>query len=332
MLLIVNYHYVRPKFDAPFPGIHGITPAQFEAQVRLLSTLGEFISGEDVRRAAAEGKTLPARAILITFDDGFREQYEHAWPVLERLGVPAMFFLNSRPLEERSVSCVHQIHILRSQSPPEEFGARLIERAAEHGIETDESKYEALAVAHYRYDTPAMAKLKHFLNIVLPLEIRERAIDDLFRERFGDDGASMSESLYMSAAQIADLASRGMIGNHGHEHIPLGQLSAQALREQLDRCSAFIERVAGRRPFAVSYPYGSHEATPAKVAGLARELGLGIGITMERAANFDLQSPLFLARIDNNDAPLGKACAWKADELFDVVPRRKWFLEESKLN
>ena len=31
MLIAVNYHYVRPVFDLPYPGIHGITPATFES-------------------------------------------------------------------------------------------------------------------------------------------------------------------------------------------------------------------------------------------------------------------------------------------------------------
>jgi hypothetical protein len=62
MLIAVNYHYVRPSFDEPYPGIHGVTPAQLDSQLRQLGEAGEFVSGEDVRRAVLGPTELPARA------------------------------------------------------------------------------------------------------------------------------------------------------------------------------------------------------------------------------------------------------------------------------
>ena len=43
-------------------------------------------------RIAGEG-TLPNRAVAVTFDDGFLNNYTHAWPVLEQYGIPATIYL-----------------------------------------------------------------------------------------------------------------------------------------------------------------------------------------------------------------------------------------------
>src|SRR5437879_1520972 len=125
MLIVVTYHYVRPTFEAPFAGIHGVTPAQLEGQLRRLATAGEFVSGRDVLDAVRGTGCLPERAILITFDDGLREQCEHALPVLRRLGIPGMFFVNTQPIALGTVSTVHKIHLLRAHTPPERLEALL---------------------------------------------------------------------------------------------------------------------------------------------------------------------------------------------------------------
>ena len=73
VLIVVNYHYVRSSYDAPHPGIHGLTPFRFEAQLLELGRVGEFVHPADVRAAARGTAALPERAILVTFDDGLRE-------------------------------------------------------------------------------------------------------------------------------------------------------------------------------------------------------------------------------------------------------------------
>src|SRR5262245_799072 len=98
MLAAINFHYVRPRFDAPFDGIHGVTPSQLEEEIRRLARVVSFVSGRQIADAARGRTPLPERAVVVTFDDGLREQMEHALPVLNRLGVPAMFFVNTAPI------------------------------------------------------------------------------------------------------------------------------------------------------------------------------------------------------------------------------------------
>src|SRR5687768_6956468 len=151
MLVAINYHYVRPAFDHPYPGIHGLTPAQFEHQIRVLSTVGTFVGGADIR-SALNGGRLPERSLIVTFDDGLREQYDYAWPVLQRLGVPALLFVNTGPIAERTVSTVHKIHLLRSRTPPAEFLAALDGCAQECGVDLHMDVDGAAIQNQYPYD------------------------------------------------------------------------------------------------------------------------------------------------------------------------------------
>ena len=327
MLIAVNYHYVRPAFDAPYPGIHGITPEKFETQLKLLASAGTFVGAADVRAAVRGDAPLPDRAFIVTFDDGLREQYEHALPVLRRLGIRAIFFVNTCPVATATVSSVHKTHLLRAHVAPADFMAQLEAAARARQIEWHLDGQAAGAVAHYRYDDPDTARLKFLLNFVLNPADRDVLIDMLFESVFGKDETQMSRRLYLDRSQIGELAETQSIGTHAHEHLPLGLMSEEAARGQLADSMNLLAAWTGERPFVLSYPYGSREACSPAVAAEAAQMGIEFAFTMERAGNPHLRRPLHLARFDNNDMPGGKAARWKIDELFAAVTPRTWYLD-----
>ena len=91
MILAVNFQYIRENFEAPFPAIFGKTPLQFEIQLEELSKIGEFISSEQLNDAIRKGTKLPHKSLFLTFDDGLKEQLQHAVPILNRKGIPDCF-------------------------------------------------------------------------------------------------------------------------------------------------------------------------------------------------------------------------------------------------
>ncbi len=322
MLIVVNYHYVRPAFDAPYPSIHGITPQQLEAQLRLLGTLGEFVTGAQLRDAVQNGgeNALPSCAILVTFDDGLREQIDHALPVLERLGVPAMFFVNTDPIARGRVSAAHKIHLLRAHTPPGQLWELLGRTARARGVAITFEGAGDVAAAQYRYDTLADARVKYALNFRLPYEVRDAVIGSCFRAIFGDDEEAMSGRLYMSSAQLRELGARACVGTHGHEHVPLGRLSRAAVTQSVEVSLDLLTAWIGHRPYALSYPYGSSEACGGAAGAGAGDAGIELAFTTERAGNADLANPLYLARFDCNDVPGGRHARIPPAELFACVP------------
>jgi peptidoglycan/xylan/chitin deacetylase (PgdA/CDA1 family) len=103
-VVVLCYHAVRPD-DAPagsypFEQLH-VRAGEFAAHCELIAGACTPVSMEDLRRAILHGAPLPARPVLVTFDDGYRSVATLAAPILERHRVPAAFFVCSRSIAER---------------------------------------------------------------------------------------------------------------------------------------------------------------------------------------------------------------------------------------
>ncbi|MEO6447032.1 MAG: glycosyltransferase [Gemmatimonadaceae bacterium] len=94
-LPILAYHRVAPE-GARDSTRYRLTPEQFERQLAYLSASGfHTVTAEQWRQSAELRRPLPGRAVLLTFDDGYRDFAIHAWPLLQRYGFGAHLFLVS---------------------------------------------------------------------------------------------------------------------------------------------------------------------------------------------------------------------------------------------
>lgn len=98
-LLILMYHRVLPENHPDRrleqPGMY-VSPETFRLHMQILKSRFELVKlGEWVRRAK-DGKALPGFACAVTFDDGWRDNYEYAYPILKEYAVPATIFVVSR--------------------------------------------------------------------------------------------------------------------------------------------------------------------------------------------------------------------------------------------
>ncbi|HEY0970472.1 MAG TPA: polysaccharide deacetylase family protein [Gemmatimonadales bacterium] len=323
MLIAVNYHYVRPAFAAHGRGAQGVTPSELARQIELLARVGSIVSADQVRRAVLGLGALPERAVLVTFDDGLREQYEFALPVLARLGVPAVFFVNTLPIASGTVCSVHKIHLLLSHLEPAELEAMLQRVARSLGLGAELRVGDDEPAAHYLYDTPQVARIKYLLNLVLGPAERDRLVGECFVELFGDE-AEVSAGLYMEPAQVVALAEADFLGSHGHAHQPTGLLAPGEMERDVASSFACLEQWTGQRPYAFSYPYGSRDACSREAALAVAGEGGVFALTMERAGNRDVDAPYHLARFSCNDLPGGRSPRYALDTLFDEVPGATW--------
>jgi peptidoglycan/xylan/chitin deacetylase (PgdA/CDA1 family) len=90
-VLIFCYHRLVDKIR--YPGTE-ITPAAFEAQMKELKDKGiTVISMQDLLAWKRGEKNIPPRAAVVTFDDGWKSQYEVAWPIMKKFGYPLTLFI-----------------------------------------------------------------------------------------------------------------------------------------------------------------------------------------------------------------------------------------------
>lgn len=90
---ILMYHKVNPD---PSVGGYGlrVTPRAFEREMRYLKTNGfHTVSLMDLADYYNKGKPLPARPVVITFDDGYLDNYTYAFPILKKYGMTATIFV-----------------------------------------------------------------------------------------------------------------------------------------------------------------------------------------------------------------------------------------------
>jgi len=89
----IIYCYHRLVDKVRYPGTE-ITPADFEKQMQELKARGITVIGlQDLLAWKRGEKSIPPRCAVITFDDGWKSQYEVAWPLLKKLGYPVTMFI-----------------------------------------------------------------------------------------------------------------------------------------------------------------------------------------------------------------------------------------------
>ena len=87
---VLNYHQVEQKNGNPLT----LWPDQFEAQMAYLADEGyTTITIDEMMDALENGAPLPEKPVIITFDDGYADNYEYAYPILKKYGFKATIFL-----------------------------------------------------------------------------------------------------------------------------------------------------------------------------------------------------------------------------------------------
>ena len=94
-LPVLMYHYV-----SRFPGAIAVSPEHFEDQCRGMAEHGWRGIGLDEAEAfLLKGAPLPPRSLLITFDDGYLDNYVYAWPILRKYGHKGVVFAVTERME-----------------------------------------------------------------------------------------------------------------------------------------------------------------------------------------------------------------------------------------
>lgn len=300
MLTVSNYHYIREDYKTNYPSIFGVTPLQFKEQLLLLKNSGEFISADDLISHTDSLINSTEKYILITFDDGLKEQYEYGLSILDSLNIPALFFANSINFEQKKVSTVHKTHLLRSIISSDDFLKSI--------LKIDSSKIKSIntfrAKKIYIYDDEKSAVLKYILNFGLTYAEQEKIISDLFLVYY--DESEVLKSLYFNNLNLIELASKGFLGSHTHSHYPLGLLKTEEVILELQNSKNFFEKLTTTTINSVAYPYGTQESCTVEVAEIAKKIGYKLGFTTNRGVNIGNENKLLLNRFDCNDLVGGK--------------------------
>ncbi|CAN5242456.1 polysaccharide deacetylase family protein [soil metagenome] len=272
---ILTFHHVRPALPDAFQPNRGIeiTPAFLEEAVTGLRRADvEIVSIDEARERIVAGKSAK-RFVVLTFDDGFRDNLEFAWPILKRHGVPFTMYVASSFADGTGV-----------------LWWVVLERAVARNdrIEVD------LDGAERTFDCSTLqAKCESFSTLYWWLRARERQedIDKVIAEiafGYGIDTGKLCRELCMGWDELSTLAADPLvtIGSHTVSHPFLAKLSADAVRAEMAGANRRIAEKLGKEPQHFAYPVGDHGAAGPRDYAIASELGYRTAVTTEPGVLF----------------------------------------------
>ncbi len=110
---ILEYHTITNNPD-PSSEIYNVTPAEFSAQLDYLQENGyTTITLNDFIKARRYGKILPPKPIILTFDDGYADNYFEMLPILEAHGMTAVIFVITNELGKPGYLTLEQLKDLQ---------------------------------------------------------------------------------------------------------------------------------------------------------------------------------------------------------------------------
>ncbi|WP_333820623.1 polysaccharide deacetylase family protein [Ohtaekwangia sp.] len=285
--LVLMYHRIAtPAID---PWELCVSPENFEQQLLYLKQEYRVIPMQELTQRIQTREPLK-NYIAITFDDGYRDNYTHAMPLLEKYSMPATFFFTLQfqaadkfywwdELEQR---------ILLTPTLPRHLSLSLESETFEFDL-SDAATLTASQQSEMRcwhYGKPLYnARLELFYKLwalIKPASIaKQQSIMQTLRAWTGT--IDRDTNLLMDAAQIQSTAQSSLfeIGAHTVNHPALEYLEAEEQNHEMQQSKTALETLTGKYIAGIAYPYGSmnhHTSVQAQAAAFRYAVSTQAGV------------------------------------------------------
>jgi peptidoglycan/xylan/chitin deacetylase (PgdA/CDA1 family) len=305
--ILVMYHYVRDP-DPEQPGIAAIGIRDFAGQIEHLLRHYEPLEPDALLAAARDGTPIPDGFVL-TFDDGVRDHYDNAAPVLERHGIHGIFAPIGSPYLHGRIPFVQKNQFVRGRLGEDGVTDAYIAAAEEVAPEADVPAIMASApIGDYRRGSEKYLRFKYASNRLIPRDVSERIMDRLFAEHVAADEAAFIDELYITTDEIRELRGRGhSIAGHSISHPSLPQLDEAAQEREIGEAAAWLGDLLGEPLQWWNYPYGDHDERSERVC---ERLGLQIAYSTRPPADWVSHEERFrVPRVDTCFLPVSGEAA-----------------------
>ena len=280
--VILMYHRVVPTSagDAraekwlryrSLPGIV-VSPAMFESQLRFLKRKYRIISLEDMAELLAAREDIPQKSVAITFDDGWRDNFDYAFPILKKYNVPATVFLTAEYIgterlfwPEKMIALFDTIAEKRTDYPdlsemtmPDDVAGIIEQIRHSSGDARDEAVGELIEQVKF---------------------IDRNVRDELIARLEAATGTLPKHRVMLNWEEVSAMQAGGIsFGSHGLSHEIMTEIDEDRLREELARSKAVIEERLGGPCLTLAYPNGNHDD---RVRRLAEDAGYRCAVAVK---------------------------------------------------
>lgn len=287
-LLIFCYHGVvsrrLARHEANFETT--VSAGDFATHLRFFAKRFRPVALQDVRTAIAGGKPLPPRAVLITFDDGYRNVYTHAAPILREHGIPAAVFLSTAYIGSDSLYWYDEVR-------------QRLDRWQEPQIEMPGGGPAFPWPGEARNRDAVARRIRQACKRVP----NQQRLDYLEYLRAHTQPLDLTEEQHhvldpMNWTEARGLLGMGFeIGSHTVTHPILTNIAADDLDRELTDSKAEIERRIGTACYSIAWPNGTPADFSPAVTEAARHSGYELAFTMVERMNRPDSHPYMLNRI-----------------------------------
>jgi peptidoglycan/xylan/chitin deacetylase (PgdA/CDA1 family) len=266
--VIVTLHHVRPaRRDRFQPNrLLEVTPEFFERVIRRLRRSGADLVGMDEVHRRMRERDFPRRFVSITFDDGYRDTMQCAYPILKKYDVPFTVYVATSFADRIGELWWLALEAVIAQN--ELIGLRLDGR--DRWFECGNVQDKRAVYDHIYWWLRQLKTEEELRTIVRELATRHRV-----------DMAKFCADLCMDWQELSTLAADPLvtIGAHTVNHPILAKLGDTAVRAELENSRAVIEAALGTRPEHLAYPVGDRTSAGPREFKIAAELGFKTAVT-----------------------------------------------------
>ena len=284
---VIAYHRVVADIvKAEKESIYGIvvSAATFRRHCELLHQAYDVVSLETARHFLDGERKVRRPLAVITFDDGYLDFYEEAFPILNEFGLPATVFLPTEFVGKNKPLAHDRLFWLVKQAIEKSvpISGALIKAGVAENV--------AGEFTHSRN----LLKLTDLL-VFLPNELREKVIVELEKD-LGDKFEDYPrEYQLLDWNMVREMSRKGInFGAHTANHVVLPLEDEDSLEREITASKTELERELGSKVVSFAYPNGEYNA---RVRQLIAQAGFKVAVTTEKKINEPGADLLTLGRI-----------------------------------
>lgn len=260
LFMILTYHRVldneeRHRADTQ-PGMY-VTQASFEKQIAFLAAKYVPIRLNDLSDSLRESRPIQSRTVVVTFDDGWYDNYTLAFPVLEKHNLPTTIFLATDFLATNNFPPFIHVSLLLGENDiwPDKAIKCLKQVVNEHGLDQDNHELSSDYIDSTRNDA------SQFMITMMNLNMDQigQVAASLMAAGGIDPERWYAQRWLMNWSEIRQM-NRSLIdfGSHGQSHDLMIHISLEQVERELVESKRIIEAELGEPIKLFSYPNGDY--------------------------------------------------------------------------
>ena len=292
-IVILMIHGVMDELDNPSwkPLRPQLSRKKLEEYLQVLFRRYRFVSLSDAVEMLQGRKPIQPYTLVLTFDDGYRNNLTHALPILRRYNAPATFFVPTGFLDNPRPFWFDRLDYALQQ--PQVNGREV--KVGSVAIRLDSSSVEALCESYKRFRRTAKEEQMPDYEFLRDMEQLAAQLEEESGRALADIQEEDDWSAIMTWEQIEkNVNSDVTFGSHTVDHVRLGLVDTGVARDQLERSRMDIEKHTGKPCLSLCYPNGSFTGETVR---LARECGYLYGVTTQEGVNRVGDDVMMLRRI-----------------------------------